>query len=311
VPRPIRLVVACADTKSLEVNPARRYAEFQNRRLSSWIKTLEDTPPVISARRVYAGVYWTAVKGAADELAGIQGSQALSVMSAGYGLISAEAPIHPYAATFSPGSDDSIPQERQAKWWSGLCEWPGPVPGSARSITSLVTSEEAPALIIVGSPAYLKAVSLDLAAATHAAHLRNQPFVIVSTGARNSRGSFREFEWALMQTDARLEQVLGVGKVALNARIAGYLTKVAEYDGDRLEQARARIEQQCMDLQKQVVIKRSVMTDERVLAFIRKHLRSEPDAPFTRLLRALRNSGLACEYKRFRALYDYQREEVR
>jgi hypothetical protein len=313
VPRPIRLVVACADTKKLPPKPIHRYARLrrvaQDRRLNAWIESLETTLPGMSARHVYAGVYWTAVKATAEDLAATQGTSALSILSAGYGLLDADAPIHPYAATFSVGSEDSIPPSHQLDWWRGLSHWSGPLAGASRSIKAMVSSHDEPAIVLVASPAYLKAIAHDLAEATYTAQVRRQPFIVVSTGARNARSSFREFDWAIMRSDARLEQLVGVGKVALNARIADYLIKVAEYDGDCIDMARMRIEEQCDSLPPQVAIKRRETTDERVQVFIRKELRKEPGAPFTRLLRTLRNSGVACEYKRFRALYDHLRSE--
>ncbi|CAM5715916.1 hypothetical protein SVIOM74S_09450 [Streptomyces violarus] len=45
------------------------------------------------------------------------------------------------------------------------------------------------------------------------------------------------------------------------------------------------------------------MTDENVIAFIRESLAQNPSYSRTRLLRMLRDQGLACEQKRFAELY--------
>ena len=48
---------------------------------------------------------------------------------------------------------------------------------------------------------------------------------------------------------------------------------------------------------------RKRMTESQVEAFIRKSLRKEPETSFNALLRSLRDSGMACEYKRFREMF--------
>jgi hypothetical protein len=47
----------------------------------------------------------------------------------------------------------------------------------------------------------------------------------------------------------------------------------------------------------------STMTDDDVLAFIRRRVAADPKASHTRLLRELRDQGQACEQGRFRRLF--------
>ena len=56
---------------------------------------------------------------------------------------------------------------------------------------------------------------------------------------------------------------------------------------------------------------RKPLTDEEVKRFIRGKLRANPKARHSPLLRSLRESGQACEQKRFKNLFLEVQEEIR
>ncbi|MGW8996015.1 hypothetical protein [Streptomyces koyangensis] len=109
--------------------------------------------------------------------------------------------------------------------------------------------------------------------------------------------------------DAGLRRALGGTLTSLNVRMAaswlhhcrgGELTSTATSDSwKKWAAGESRPEQH----------NRQPMTDEQVTAFIRKQTSSQPGISRTRLLRALRDEGRACEQSRFANLYKKTRGE--
>src|ERR1700693_298574 len=61
-----------------------------------------------TARQLYSGGHWSVVRSLDSALLGLQ----CFVISAGYGLVSIDASLAPYAATFAFGQEDSIARAR-------------------------------------------------------------------------------------------------------------------------------------------------------------------------------------------------------
>src|SRR6266542_4235262 len=103
VPRPlspperVHLVVACANRKTQPVPSSLRLRHIVGAgpagRAAAWIDQLErSTEPTVPARQLYAGEHWQVVRGL-EQIAAAAGLHAsLWICSAGYGLVSADAP---------------------------------------------------------------------------------------------------------------------------------------------------------------------------------------------------------------------------
>ena len=81
----------------------------------------------------------------------------LWVASAGWGLIPVDAPIRPYSATFSRPAPrlGGRTTPRRAGWWSAVAAWEGPTPGAARSLTALVADHPRDRVLLALVPALL------------------------------------------------------------------------------------------------------------------------------------------------------------
>ena len=134
------IVASCTLRKKRDIPGAlrfRRYARSSNGAtpVDAW-RTALQTHDVesVPAARLYAGAFWSVV----SELPAIARERGIAaslfVASAGYGLVSAEAELKPYSATFSPGPDSVVahPLDRDSRaqglrdWWQKLSSWNGP-----------------------------------------------------------------------------------------------------------------------------------------------------------------------------------------
>src|SRR2546423_14228942 len=104
----MHIVVTCTDTKTVSVHPSLTVRTLPtgppSARVREWIGRLEGAPGErIPVRDLYRGNHWSIVKSLEAEAANVGVEATLWVASAGYGLLSMEAQVHPYAATFSKG----------------------------------------------------------------------------------------------------------------------------------------------------------------------------------------------------------------
>src|SRR6266568_5508906 len=164
----VHVIVTCTNRKS-QLVPDRRQlgsvpAGDTDERARDWICRLSDTPdsPPITARDLYAGEHWTVACGLPDLAGG--GRIRLWACSAGYGLIPADAPLRPYAATFTGGHPDSVPggADGARAWWYALSSWEGPSSGQSRSIRELAATEPAASYLLALSAPYLQACREDI-----------------------------------------------------------------------------------------------------------------------------------------------------
>lgn len=297
----LHIVVTCTERKTVQV-PWHLHlrnvpGDEPKTRASRWVKRLaaEVTVPTVRASDLYAGEHWTRAKA----LPGLAGdTQAhLWTCSAGYGLISAQTPVRPYAATLAPGHPDSVSggKEGAAAWWHTLSNWGGPDPTQPRTFLQLVRSDPDATFLLVVSATYLEACRPDIEAATVASS--HDRFMIVSAGTRGSAPLDRR----LLPASARLQAHFGGTRQVLNVRIAEDLLKrqltsytaAAEYLEDLLK--------------RYPVIERwdreKFSNDADVIDWIRQEYKQGRGASASRMLRALRESGRACEQKRFGGLH--------
>jgi hypothetical protein len=309
-PSRTQVVITCANRKTRPVPAPLRLGQLAplkpGQRVEAWVKRLQSAEePALRACDLYAGEHWQVARHLPVMAESTDWHTTLWVCSAGYGLVSADAPLRPYAATFSPRHVDSVGSRAElGDWWQGLSAWPGPVPGAPRSLVDLARADPHATLLVALSPPYLEACAEDLLAA--AAILASpEQFTIISVGAPR-RGTLGAH---IAPGDARLQHALGGTRQALNARVIAYLlgqrthplTRSAiAHTLDRLLASQPPLPQYHRDPQ----------SDAQVTAFIRQRLSINPRLTHSRLLRELRDAGRACEQGRFAALFRAVQEEV-
>lgn len=269
-------------------------------RLDAWTSRLVGaSADSLPATALYSGDHWhhsLKLLGAATS-AGFEPS--LWVCSAGYGLVPAEAHLRSYAATFSSGHPDAVGTsgDELRTWWSGLCAWSG------HSFESLLGAAGDDTVIIVLSPAYLRAVGADIRRGLRGAA---QNVMVVAAGARGEN----PLESFMVPADARLQAIVGGSRLSLNVRIARYIIQhAAEAEFTRSSVAE-RLANTLATLQKAELPQRAPLDDAAVRRFIREQLRTSPGSSKSRLLRALREDGSACEQHRFYGLYDAETRQA-
>jgi hypothetical protein len=278
-------------------------AESEGERLKKWLSLLHKMGDEATcvAGDLYCGDGWSSIQAA---VANFRERDALNlwVASAGYGLLSSEDVVVPYSATFTAGQEDSVTPDRDPariqQWWNGLTKRTAKTSRPVASVSELARAYPSTPLLVGVSSDYLLAMMTDLLAASEAL-LDPDLLVIVSAGTKKA-GDLTPF---LLPCDARLEHRLGGARTSLNARIVAYILNTFRAEELRMPLLQKHFKNILSRAPKARTYDRKRMTEKQVETFIRRSLRKEPEASFSALLRSLRDSGMACEYKRFRDMF--------
>lgn len=292
----VNVVVTCTNRKSRPVPSHLCLADVPGRdgmtRAGDWVARLsrQESEPGLPARDLYCGEHW-AIARALPQQGGCGETVRLWTCSAGYGLIPAEAVVHPYAATFTAGHADSV-QGDPAEWWQTLSAWDGPAAGQPRTIRALAEQDPKAVFIVILSPPYLTACRHDIASAMTAAADPDR-FMLISAGSRKAVGDLAPI---LLPADARLQSCLGGTRQTLNIRAGQALLKA----GIRSRAVAAAYLSGLLAEQPPITrYDRKKLNDGEVMSLIADGLARSPGASANRLLREFRDSGYACEQKRF------------
>lgn len=298
--RRLHIVVTCANRKRVPVPMAlhlrRTRGARPTQRAARWIERIAATrTEAISAGDLYAGEHWDVARSLPAAAHGFV-SPKLWVASAGWGLIVADARIYPYSATFSPHHPDSVATTAAGNeaWWDALATWEGPTSGVARSLTALVASHPRDRVLLVLSQAYLAACHADLRGALERAY--DGQVSVIAAGATATP----DLVDVMMPADARLQHHVGGTRGGLNVRIARSVLTAGLSDHRAMSE---HLRDQLAVSPTLIAYDRQRLNDAEVLAFIRSHLAVDRDASHSRLLRALRDEGKACEQSRFAELF--------
>lgn len=259
------------------------------------------------AKDVYQGDHWRVVSELPTLATALGMRPELWIMSAGYGLIPAEAPIHGYSATFSARHPDTVVDadartESAQAWWSAISELAGPAHGAPRRLADLVRAKGRTRMIIVASADYLVAALPDLKRA--AALLGSSDnLLIVSARARYLDSTLAE---SVVPCGTRLQALVGGAAQSLNARVARKILTDAPRCALDAQSTRRRFLRLVRQLPAQPRYdEREPMTDDQVKDFIRKEVAALSKPPgWTPLLKQFRKDGQKCEQTRFRRLYE-------
>jgi hypothetical protein len=306
----IGILAACSHTKSRPVHEKLRartlHFRTPERRLKDWIERISKVTGELPAFNLYCGVYWAGVASLWRKAASRQGNAPLWILSAGYGLIPSDAVIAPYAATLSPKDQDSVVtglgRTQVRVWWEKLGEWAGPQIGAPRSLAALASAYPRTLWIVVGGPHYVHVLAEQLEA-VHQMDGGPGRFVLISPGS-TSQTVPPAVEAALVRADARWENRLGRGKTSIGVRIATHLFERADGNAASIPDVRGQIQRETESLASLDIPSHARKSDDDVRRYIRDTLREQPGSSFSNALRAFRDFGFACEYRRFRGLYE-------
>ncbi|MGW0902944.1 hypothetical protein [Streptomyces sp. NPDC002853] len=238
---------------------------------------------------LYRGDHWTRSRRlvTAASAAGYQAE--LWVASAGLGLQQVEPQTYrapAYAATFSTRHTDSVATStaENAQWWGHLQAGTG-------QATLQELGRRGPVLMVL-SEVYAGAMEGELLSL---GKLGGESLLI--GGVREIPGVHR------VRSDAGLSRALGGTLTSLNVRMAASWLEHARGSALTAPATQKAWHEWAAATTKPVQFSREPMSDEDVIVFIENETAKLPGISRTRLLRALRDSGRACEQSRFANLY--------
>lgn len=302
VPRILNLVVTCTDRKRGEPTPELRARDLPEmeapQRCADWIKRLKaTTTKPTPASELYAGNHWHVVRSVVANAMRQDIDLKVWVLSAGYGLIPFDAPIVPYAASFSRGPDQVTTLKESPRWWKRLAKWKGPTPSKPRTIRELAERTDKVPMLVAASASYVRATLADLVDAERI--LSQARLAVISAGFAGDKS----IESVLLPCDARFLQNRRGTAHSLNVKLAAWALEEFrdwEHDFSRLH---LQFDRQLARLHAPEVIHRTPCTDQTVTRFIKNRVKQGQLSGYTVLLGEFRRSGLACEQKRFKLLY--------
>jgi hypothetical protein len=227
----------------------------------------------VELAHLYQGDQWRRAQALAAAATHAGFAPSLYVASAGLGLRSVFSLAPSYAATFMPRHADSVASStsQAADWWDHLQRM-----DESRNLSQIAAS--AGRILVVLSETYAHAMHRDLLALAAS----GADTVLIGGALRNALGG------TLTSLNARMAaawlQRCTPGRLITPAAKERWTTWV---DQAACPERYAR----------------TPMSDAAVTKFIKTMKSRYPDASRTRLLRLLRDEGMACEQKRFAGLY--------
>lgn len=310
----LNIVATCTDRKRGEIPDDLRLREIPDgaadARAWSWWRRLERAAlNRVEASHVYVGENWRLVQELAAQAQTAGWMVRLWITSAGYGLLSDKTPITPYSCTFADTSEDQVARGQPSghrlrynqQWWTALTGFRAKHEAAPVSLAALAEDDPKATMLVLASPDYVRATYADLAAA--AERLRRPEQLSIITSGSGWSGDL--LDQNVLSIDDRTRVALGGTMQGLHARAARELLRQPSVLREPFTAAdlRARYDAMVGETPRPERPNRTTMTDEEVVAFLRTELAQNPKAGWTLLLRTLRNSGRACEQKRFRRLH--------
>ena len=314
----VNIVVTCTKRKRLPTAQGFRVRDIEasdiDIGLAKWSERLEECRGrPVAARDLYAGDSWSVVRSLKHQALMSDMTAIIWVCSAGFGLISIDAEICPYSATFSPHHPDSVLRWNRASpqslgkqlWWQLLGEWGGPEKCKPRSISAVAEMDPHSPLLVVASRDYLQAIGRDL---VHALDLLASPdrLIIISTGTKRHA----DLAGNILPSSANLQRDVGGSLHSLNVRILRKL--LSENRAEELYASRlAKSISQWSSVKSRISrVAREAIKDDEVEEYIANALSEDATVGWSSLLRQLRESGWACKQERFASIFRSTRAKI-
>lgn len=307
----LNVVVTCSSRKSAAPLDGLRIRDMKSRdfslRVDQWIARLRSSKHEdrVQATSLYQGDHWAVVRRLIEEQAAKSAPIRVWIASAGCGLISPQAFIPPYGATFSSNEPDSVAQNHRERglWWEGLRHLSFE-PGAPRTLEDLVENSPESPLLVTGSPEYLTALSGDLERAVEKMKEPERLVILCRQGVR-----LGPLDEAQVHLNANLSSVVGGSLTSLNARMARWLI-----DGLGASLTRSTVREAVQKLysrsKARLIQTRVKSTDQQISDFISDLLSRNSRTSGSAALAAFRESGMAAEQRRFQNLFRAARQEV-
>lgn len=301
------LLVSCTDRKTLSTPKALQLRGISKKKslleaCEVWADSVSlaiETGATLRLRDLYGGEYWKLALAAGEEAN-------LLIASAGLGLVGPDSKGPGYGATFIAGSPDSVlrfDQHEQkssvrSEWWDGLAS-------NGLGTKSWIKKTSDVVLVAVSS-SYQEALSGDLEKLANAGRQ-----VIVMSGSPQIPQLRNLENIHHVETGQWLRMVLGGSTPCVGIRFAAHLLKKDKWHSiAEIESELHRMERHYSGGRgdKLPVFNRTTQSDIQVKNWIKQMLKScnqQSMKPSKSLfLREYRNSGFACEQKRFGALFE-------
>lgn len=285
----LTIIVNCTDRKSTSPETGLHIRNLppgdMGSRFAAWNHNITAAAKRMPLLDLYQGEAWLQAKSLAAD-ARAQGFEVrMLVASAGLGLNEVNQVAPPYAATFASGHADSVTDDLKQlpHWWSLL----GGLPQS----TSL-TEHSDHSILMVLSENYARAMDPELTKLA----ARGGDYVLV--------GGWREVDGLRrLAADRDLRESLGGTVSSLCLRMARRW--LAQRTGPKLWNKRdvAAWSDWAETARKSENYQRRQTNDTEITEIIRSLVKREPNLSATRALRQVRDSGIACEQKRFGTLF--------
>jgi hypothetical protein len=287
-----------------------------------WSKTLTgSTLQTKKAKDLYKGQLWNAFLKSFEIVNEHVQDAHLWILSAGHGLIGSGEKILPYDITFqeprngvpsilakvSSNSGTNSRKTALETWWDMLTKTKRTFPASIESLVA-GASEDDYFLIVLGKD-YLDAVFKDLCKSVKKAKYPGQ-IAVITNNTNDTTAKKLGQSW--LYADGRFVNLPGSNSTIVNARIARELLQYTFEEKDGLEwwsidNINTFLKDLSSGLPDPQKFDRETFTAEQVKDYIREAL-SSAEIPFTELHRTFRDSNRACEYTRFRGLYNQVKE---
>ena len=313
VPKKLTVISTCTNLKRGEISSSLHLGGYAGRfhrdSAKDWVDSLRKAQLTIPARNLYVGSHWQESVACEETASNLGITTDLWVLSAGYGLISADDPVAPYAASFAAGADsiqnlawpsDFSSRRKANTWWELIHRYSERK--DLRQFSGLADSGSP--LLIILSREYFNAVEPEIVDLISA----GVNLMIVSAGIYRNINSVapvvRPHVLPFSDSFKQVDEYLNKTNVSLNARLAAWLIRSyseALFGGiDVVNPLLSEILESLPPMKRKDVIR---VSDEAVLDFIRINY-SENLSSATKLLRLLRDKeGKSCEQKRFGALF--------
>ena len=295
----IILISNCAATKRSNLGVPVQLRDKSGsllQRFGWWRRAIDCQQSMAPARECYAGGSWSQIVAAESVL---KGQCELWIVSAGLGLLPADLKIPNYSATFGSNDPDSVASDRAGRgdWWDLLVKW-GREKRGIGSISDLARANPKATILMAVSSTYLEVVKNDLISAQKALASRDN-LMVISAGTR----PVPELGTSHLPINARFEHLVGGARTSLNSRMLRHIVEKHGYSSLTATNIAADMELTAKTLAEPKSFDRSRLTDKEVSKFIRDHIKRVSSPSASALLRLLRDSGLACEQKRFGRIF--------
>jgi hypothetical protein len=251
-----------------------------------------------AAYRLYGGAGWSQSLRAWEAVKPQKGE--LFVASAGFGLLSSDAIVPPYAATFSPEDDriaqalngyDSIGEAHRA-WWAAI--------NKARLNTAMPLCQMLrgfDCVVVALSAHYFRAVRDDLT--TLAEKIGPKKLFVLATGV--AKAEVPEVLWpCFLPIGVAIEGLLNGPCATLNQRaLVWLLEEIVPHSGWERAAIEKEIKCHMKKLRPTEPKPKQRLSDSEIEEWIVRQWTERPREGRTALLRQLRLKGYSCEQKRF------------